>query len=174
MSRFSLVALFSMMLVGFWLVGCGGTDKKGGSAKVEEHHHDHEEEGPHSGHLVELHEPGQEVKEEFHAEWLHEESGKITVYILDGKGKKEVPIAAESVTIKIKVGDKTDSYDLPALDRTTGDKPTAFKFETESKELLGKLEALGETVKASIHIDMNGKPYEGAIEHHEHEPGHKH
>ena len=171
--RFFLLALPCILLTGLWLTGCGGTDKKVGKTdggKAEEHH-DHPAEGPHGGHLLELAEPGKENKEEYHAEWLHEESGKITVYILDGKAKKEVPISAEKVVIKTVVGDATDSYDLEAMDRTNSGKPTAFKFETESKELLGKLETVGKTVAATLHVDVNGTPYEGKFEQHEE---HKH
>ena len=45
-----------------------------------------------------------------------------------------------------------------------------------SKELLGKLETVGETVSAKIRVDVNGKPYEGKFEKHdEHDhAGHKH
>ena len=174
--QFMLV--LSIPLVSLWLAGCGPTNDKSvkpGDGKTEEHAHEHPAEGPHGGHLVELAEAGKESKEEYHAEWTHDDAtGKVTVYILDGKAKETVPIAADTVVIKVKAGDETDSHDLAAVDRTTGDKPTAFKFEIESKELLGKLETL-KAVSATVHVDVNGKPYEGKIEEHEHDhAGHKH
>ena len=177
MSRHFLFVLF-VSLVGLWMAGCGPTNNKGvktGNGKTEEHAHDHPAEGPHGGHLVELAEPGKESKEEYHVEWTHDDAtGKVAVYILDGKGQETVPIAAETVAIKVKSGDKTDSHELAAVDRTTGDKPTAFKFEIESQELLGKLETL-KAVSATVHVDVNGKAYEGKIEEHEHDhAGHKH
>ncbi len=132
MSRISLVVLLGI-LNPFWLVGCGPTNNKvvkTGESKTEEHAHEHPAEGPHGGHLVELAEPGKESKEEYHAEWLHDDAtGKVTVYILDGKAKVTVPIAADTVVIKVKASDETGSHDLDAVDRTSGDKPTAFKFE---------------------------------------------
>ena len=132
-----------------------------------DHAHDHAHEGPHGGHLIELGE------EEYHGEWTHDESGKITVYILDGAAKKTVPIAAEKVTIDVKVGDNPKSFDLMAVNRTTGDMPTAFQFETVDKSLLGGLEAAGEGVEASLKVDINGKPFVGKIEH-DHGHDHKH
>lgn len=174
MSRFSFIALACVLLTGLWLAGCGGTDRKVVKTDAEkaEEHHDHPSEGPHGGHLLELAEPGKENKEEYHAEWVHDDSGKITVYILDGAAKKEVPIAAEQVVIKTDVNGKADSYELPAMDQTNSDKPTAFKFEIQSKELLGKLETVGKTVTAILYVDVNGTLYEGKFEHDEH--GHKH
>lgn len=178
MSRFSLAILPGILLAPLWLAGCGPANDKAvkpGDGKTEEHAHEHPAEGPHGGHLVELAEPGKENKEEYHAEWTHDDAtGKVTVYILDGEAKKPVPIAADTVVIKVKAGEETDSHELAAVDRTTGDNPTAFKFEIESKELLGKLETL-KAVSATVHVDVNGKPYEGKIEEHEHDhAGHKH
>lgn len=176
-----ICALLCLSIVPLLLAGCGGTDiqgtkKEGGKADEHAHEHDHAETGPHNGHLVELAEPGKESKEEFHIEWNHEENGTVTVWILDGKAKNPVPIGADNVVIDVKTGDKTDAYELPAVDRTAGEKATAFKFEVLSKELLGKLETVGKNVAATIRVDVNGKPYEGRFEEHaghEH-AGHKH
>ena len=184
MSRsLAVVAYPSALLAALCFVGCGPAANNGekGNGKAEEHGHDHAhgdhaETGPHNGHLVELAEPGQAVKEEYHVEWDHEESGKVTVWILDGTAKKTVPIKADNVVIEVTAGGKTDTFELPAVDRTSGENATAFKFETTSKELLGKLETVGETVTAKVQVDVNGKPYEGKFEKHEEHDhaGHKH
>ncbi|MFN0016957.1 MAG: hypothetical protein ACKVP0_01790 [Pirellulaceae bacterium] len=179
------IALPAALLAVFCFVGCGGPNKpEKGSGKPDEHGHDHGHdhahdhpaEGPHHGHLIELAEPGQAVKEEYHVEWDHEETGKVTVWILDGTAKKTVPIAADNVVIEVTAGGKTDAFELPALDRTSGEKASAFKFETTSKELLGKLETVGDNVSAKVRVDVNGKPYEGKFEKHEEHDhaGHKH
>jgi hypothetical protein len=174
--RILLALLFS--LVPCLLAGCGSNDKKGAQEGGQEHahEHDHAETGPHNGHLVELAEPGKESKEEFHVEWDHKENGEITVWILDGKAKKEVPIRADSLFIDVKTGEMTESYELAAVDRTSGENASAFKFEIMSKALLGKLETVGKNVAATIRVDVNGKPYEGKFEAHaEHDhAGHKH
>ena len=100
MPRFPLLVLPCVLLVALGLLGCGpanNTPVKPGNNKTEEHAHDHATVGPHGGHLVELAEPGKEIKEEYHVEWDHEENGIITVWILDGAAKKTVPIAADSI-----------------------------------------------------------------------------
>ena len=109
-------------------------------------------------------------------EWDHEESGKITVWILDGKAKANVPIKADNVLIEVTTAGKTDAFELPAVDRTSGENAGAFKFEVTSKELLGKLETVGDSVSAKVRVDVNGKPYEGKFEKHEEHDhaGHKH
>ena len=172
MARRILIAHF-LCFIACVLAGCGPTDKKGTKegGKVDEHAgHDHSAKGPHEGHLVEL------GNEEYHAEWGHDdESGKVTVWILDSKAKGNVPIAAESIVIKTKNKEETESFELPAVDRTTGEKPAAFKFEIVSKELVGKLETPKITTP-TIHVDVNGTPFVGKIEEHaEHDHArHKH
>jgi hypothetical protein len=174
-----MFSLSAFALVGLLLAGCGGTDSKGTGkkegGKTDEHvGHDHASHGPHEGHLIELAEPGKENKEEYHVEWDHTEDGKVTIWILDGTAKKEVPITADNVIIEATAAGKTDAYELPAVDRTSGEKATAFKFEVVSKELLGKLETVGKTVSAKVVVDVNGKTYEGKFEEHEEHEGHKH
>ena len=58
-----------------------------------------------------------------------------------------------------------DHLSGPALsvDRTSGENATAFKFEVTSKELLGKLETVGDNVAAKVLVDVNGKPYVYAL-----------
>ena len=169
MARCFLFAL-SVFVVSFLLVGCGNDTKgpKKEGSKVDEHAgHDHSAKGPHEGHLVEL------GKEEFHAEWLDDDdSGKVSVWILDSTAKKTVPISAESIKISVSIGasKETKDYELAAVDRTPGDKPTAFKFEIVSKELVGQLDTPKQT-SPKISIDLNGTPFIGKIEEH---AGHEH
>jgi len=169
------VALFLAPFLSLCLAGCGGTNqpvKNGG--KHDENAHEHDE-GPHGGHLIELAEPGKENKEEYHIEWNHEESGKVTVWLLDGTGKKEVSTTADNVVIDVTAGGKSETFELPPVDRTSGEKASAFKFELTDKGLLGKLETVGVgDVAAKIRVDVNGKVYEGKFEKHEEHAGHKH
>jgi hypothetical protein len=136
-----------------------------GTKKGDEHAHDHAAHGPHGGHIVEIGE------EEYHAEWLHDEEGKVTVYLLDAEMKKEVPIPAEEITIETKVintkaGEKTTTFKLPAV--READMTTTAKFEIVDKGLLGVLESLSEGVTATLKLDINGKAYEAPITHEEH------
>ncbi len=163
----ALAALPLALLAALYLTGCNGkpdADKQDGD-KHEEHDHAHAH-GPHGGALVEL-----GTDEKYHAEWATDEGGKVTVWILDGAAEKDVPIAAEQVTIATKDPQGDGSFNLTAVNRTTGDMPTAFQFEIEGasgKELLGVLETLGGDVTATLQADINGDVREGKIEKHEH------
>ncbi|HUE69598.1 MAG TPA: hypothetical protein VMP01_01815 [Pirellulaceae bacterium] len=166
----TLAALPLAMAVALYLAGCnrdaGKTDGDKAAEKEHDHDHEHHAHGPHGGALVEL---GDDEK--YHAEWVTEESGKVTVWILDGAGEKEVPIAAEKVTIETTDPKGEASFDLAAVNRTEGDMPTAFQFEIEGSqgtELLGILEALGGDITATLKADINGDVREGKIEKHEH------
>ena len=90
------IALLVAAAVGSGLSGCNGKANQAGTGKKpDEHAHDHAHHGPHHGHLMEI---GDEA---YHAEWTHDESGKVTFYILDSDAKKEVPIAADEITIDV-------------------------------------------------------------------------
>lgn len=166
---FALVTLFSIGLCGCLPnpAGSGGSGGKKPNANGHDHEHVH---GPHGGHIVEL------GNEEYHAEWNHEDNGRITVYILDSTGKKEFPISAEKLTIDVTVKKKdkeqTTSYELIAKNRSEGDMPTASLFELTDKQLLVSLEALTPGgIEAKLNVDINGKPFSVALEH---DPHHHH
>jgi hypothetical protein len=163
-----------------WLAGCYGTQPatnttptggehghEGHGHEGHDHGHDHSHaHGLHGGHIIEIGE------EEYHAEWTHEESGKVTVYVLDAEMKKEVPIEAEEIMIDTVVAGQANSFPLAAVDRTEGDMPKASKFEIVDQKLLGVLESLSEGVTATLKLTINGKPYEAKITHDDHD--HKH
>ena len=162
------------------LTGCGAGIKTEVKKPKDDHGHDHEHGhdhahdhgalGPHEGHILEL------GKEEYHAEWTHDDaSGKVTVYILDSEIKKEVPIEAENVTIKIKVGEKEQAHTLEAVNRTTGDKPTASQFELTDKPLSAALTTVGEGTEATLEVTIGDRPFSAKFESHAgHDHGHKH
>lgn len=132
------------------------------------HDHGHAEEGPNGGHLIEL------GNEEYHAEWVHDDdSGKLTVYILDAEAKKVVPISASTVTIEKKIGDKADKYELLAVGRTEADPKTA-QFQITDKPLVEALKSAGQGVEANLSVDIDGKPFQGKFEHQEHDHHHAH
>src|SRR5436190_22407029 len=112
-------------LVGLWLAGCGSanhSEKTPKSGDGHDHEHEHVHHGPHNGHLMEIGE------EEYHAEWTHDESGKVTFYLLDAAAKKEVPIAAEEVVIDVKIGENASkSYKLAAVNPMDG-KSASFEI----------------------------------------------
>lgn len=132
-----------------------------------DHAHDHPETGPNGGHLVEL------GDEEYHIEWTHDdESGLVTLYLLDGAVKELVPIAAEEITITAKVEDAVE-YKLTAVD-PSGDPPVSAKFELKSPELLVALQLAGQGTDVSVAVTIDGKLYRGVFEHNDHGHGHHH
>jgi len=170
--------VLAVLLVGVWFTGCTPsseptkTETGGSGQKADEHghehghdHHDHAAQGPHGGHIVEL---GQE---EYHAEWTHDdESGKVTVYILDGEMKNEVKIESTEITINTKIGDAEKDYTLAAEDAGESDPPQAAKFSVEDKSLVVALEAAGkEGTSARLKVTIKGKEFTSPITHEAHD-----
>ena len=166
----NLVALTTALL----LAACNASTPPTPAPVVEDHSghdhshgHDHPETGPNGGHLVEL------GDEEYHIEWTHDdESGLVTLYILDGAVKELVPIAADKITITAKV-EVAVEYQLAAVE-PSGDPPVSAKFELKSPELLVALQLAGQGTDVSVAVTVNGKPYRGVFEHHDHGHGHHH
>jgi hypothetical protein len=132
------------------------------------HHHGHAHLGPNGGHLVEF------QTEEYHAEWLHDdESGKLTVFILDGAAKEAVPIAADEITIEKKIGDKVSTHQLAAAGRTTESQQSA-RFEVVDKPLIEALKTAGKGVEATLTVEIDGRKFTGKFEHDDHGHGHAH
>src|SRR5262245_39205992 len=99
-------------LMSLWFAGCNSAaNHSEKTPKGEAHDHAHHHHGPHNGHLMELGE------EEYHAEWTHDESGKVTFYVLDSAAEKGIPIIADEITIDVKIGDHAPkTYKLQAVD----------------------------------------------------------
>lgn len=143
-------------------------DHSGHDHSGHDHGHSHAHLGPNGGHLMEL------GDEEYHLEWTHDDdSGKLTVFILDGNVKELVPIAAEKIVIEKSIGTRSDKYELTAVDRQ-GEVPKSAKFEIVDKALVTALKAVGDGVEASLSVDINGKPFTVPFVKHEDHHGHKH
>jgi hypothetical protein len=141
--------------------GCKPTTSSTGSGGHDhdhDHAHSHAHSGPHGGQIVEIGE------EEYHAELVRGEAGKVTVYLLDGEVKNEVPIPAESIRIDVRVGNKPQSFELMAVERSEGDPPLTAKFEVVDVQLPEILKALSDGVTATLKVEIGGKPYAATIE----------
>ena len=161
-ARFGLVLA---ALSGLALVGCpspANHSEKAVSTADHGHEHDHVHSGPHKGHLMEI------GGEQYHAEWTHDESGKVTFYILDSDAKKEVPIAAEEITIDVKIGDNPPkTYKIEAVN-PSGGKSAAFSITDKQFEaLFDQLKSSGLTL--TLHANINGKQFDQPVKEHEHE-----
>ena len=153
------------------LTGCPDNTSAPGTKTADEHSHDHEghdhahdhsHAGPHGGKVIEI------GNEEYHAEWTHDDSGKVTVYILDASMKNDVPLESDTININVKFGDDAKQYTLEA------ESPMSSKFSIEDKTLVGNLEALSDAVTATLSLDIKGKHYEAPITAGGHDHAHDH
>jgi hypothetical protein len=139
----------------------GTSPARGGAGKA--HAHDHPEKGPHDGALAEW------GDEEYHAEFTVDHAQKrATVYVLDGTGKKAVPIAAESITLTL-----TDA--TPPVQVTLKADPQKDDPKGQSSRFSGTHPLLGEEreFKGEISGKVGDKPYAGEFSEKGH-AGHKH
>jgi hypothetical protein len=161
MNPFSLRLLLpALALAGFLTTGC--EPPQANNKPADGHDHAHVHHGPHGGHIMEIGE------EEYHAEWTHDENGKVTFFILNAEATKEVPIAAEDLTIEVKIGNNEPAtYKLAAMNAQDG---KASAFEAVDKNLAGVLETLSEGVSATIKkLTIGDKTFENLkIEEHKH------
>lgn len=164
------------VLASAMLVGCNS--KRGGDSAArgvpEKHHegdgHDHlagghSDLGPRGGQLIEL-----GTNEAFHAELLHDEgTHRVTVYILDGKAKDNVPISQPELLVNIVSGGNPKQFKLAAVSQPNERENMTSRFHAECEELCTALDAAN--CKGRLAVNINGKQYVGEIEHHE---GHEH
>jgi len=165
-------------LAAFLISGCGtaATEPAGGGADASAaadsghdhggHGHDHPSEGPHHGSLVEL------GGEEYHAEFVHdEETGTVTVYVLDGAAKEVVPIEATEISINLKHDGQGEQFKLAASPDEGDPEGQSSRFVSDDAELGEDLHREG--AEAQLVLQIAGKAYRGKIEHdHDHDHDH--
>jgi hypothetical protein len=168
MIRFLPVLAASLMFA-----GCGSP---AGNAPVAEDAHDHDHGGEHAhddhehgavgpngGEIIEL--------GEHHAELVHDDAaGTVSVYILDGAMKENVPVDATEATINVTVDEKGDQFKLAASPVRSDPTGKSSRFVSDDATL-GKAIDL-EGAAAVFVVTIDGTQVRGNIEHH-HE-GHDH
>lgn len=172
--RFVLATLPAACLASLLLAGCGtdpDSSKAPSPSSTAESHdddHAHPEEGPHHGHLVEL------GNEEYHAEVVHDDSATVIVYILDGSGRKAVPIESPHVAINLTHQGKAEQFKLAASPDKGDPAGTSSRFISRELHLANDMDSKGSAAKLVVII--NGKQYAGKVEHdHDHDHAdHKH
>jgi len=145
--------------------GCGGGAPAPAGTGTSGGGHTHTHLGPHKGHVMVL------GKEEYHAEWtLDEAAGKVTFYILDSEAKQDVPTDAKEITIDAKIGQNAPkTYTLAALNPQDG---KSAAFELVDANLEGALRAKGAGTVCTLHVNINGKPFDEVIKEEEHTDDH--
>lgn len=165
--------IFAAVLASALLVGCNSKSSSDHNAIVAERHHEgdghdhsmgeHSHIGPHDGHLIEL---GSD--EAFHAELVHDDTThRVTIFILDGKAKNNVPIPQPELAVNIVKGGSPKQFKLAAVSQANELRDMASCFQLESEELCSALDATD--CKGRLAVNINGKQYIGEIEHHDHE-----
>lgn len=129
--------------------------------------HNHPTEGPHHGSLIEL------GAEEYHGELVHDEdSGNVTIYILDSAAKVAVPIDATEVTVNLKHDGNAEQFKLAASHDAADPDGKSSRFVSADSELGEDLHA--EDADATLVVMIKGKSFRGAIKHDEDHAGHDH
>jgi hypothetical protein len=144
--------LAAALLIALLSCGCGPKPMPNPPAGDPHAEHVH---GPHGGEIAHA--------GELHVEWvLDEKAHKLTVYVLDGTMKKEVPVAADKVLVV--VGTPQQKTALPAMNAVDG---KASRFEIVDEPLA---DALG-SGKGVLQLEIDGKAVEAKLEideHHHH------
>ena len=163
MARIRLSIQSLLCFVVLVLAGCTASENQDqeSTTKADPHAgHSHATLGPHHGHLVEL------GDEDYHAEWRFDNSsGKVTIYLLDADVKKDVTTTADQITVRVTQGKITSEYELPAINASESDPPTASQFEVVNAELLESLKAVGHGIEAKLSVTIEDKQYTGSFEH---------
>lgn len=147
------------------LTGCGkgpgSVESSPPPATVDAH--DHPTEGPHHGSLIEL------GNEEYHAELVHDEqTGAITVYILDSSAKRAVPIDATELTVNLSHDGQAEQFSLAASPESSDPPGQSSRFASSDAQLAEGLDH--EDAQAQLVASINGKQFRGNISHdHDHE-----
>lgn len=134
------------------------------------HDHDHPSEGPHHGELIEL------GGEEYHAELVHDEdSGSLTIYVLDGTATQTVPVESQEIVINATIDGQPQQFKLAAAPDEGDPEGTSSRFVSTSAELAAHLDEEGSSPQ--LVLTIKGKSYRGKITHshdHDHDHGHAH
>ena len=162
--RFTLAALLlPLSLLG--LAGCGGGQRGGrtfSEADNVEHddHHDHAHaHGPHDGHVVEI------GGDDYHAEVVLDESTrKLTVYLLGSDLKTPLPVDAESLALRLKVGEETQEIKLAPEAQPEDGEGKASKF-VQGEDALPEAIKDAEDLHGEVVVTFGGTQYRGPITH---------
>ncbi|MCA9055260.1 MAG: hypothetical protein KDA75_15575, partial [Planctomycetaceae bacterium] len=123
--------------------------------------------GPHGGHIIEL------GGEDYHAELTLDDSRKLTAYLLQADMKTPLPADAESLSVRLQVGDATEEVTLAAQPQEGDGEGQASQFAMADATLPESIKD-AEDLQGEVVVSIAGTQYRGKISHdHDHE-GHDH
>lgn len=134
-----------------------------------EHAHDDDGEEHHKGEHDDDAEGHHEDGDHDHA--AHEHAG-ITIYILDGAAKNQVPIEAAEITLNLTPDGKPMQYKLAANSDSGDAEGKSSRFSSSEKGLL-ELFQEAEHVEGTLVLSIGGKSYRGSLVH-DHAGGDEH
>lgn len=135
-------------------------------AHGDEGGHSHPSEGPHGGQILEF------GSADYHAELVHDEqSGAVTVYILDSGATAATPVEAAELTVNVRQDDAANQYKLTASPEAGETDGKSSRFTTDDVALG---EALHAGAEARLVAKIGGRSYNAAIEHGHDQGGHGH
>ena len=164
-----LTLLFTLFAIAMCVIGCDrpATNAPGASETNSKDHgpddhegHDHAEydhAAPHGGHLIEL---GR--NHEYHAELVDDQKTEtITVYLMDSQ-LKPFKLKASSISLMLTTGNQTETFELQA--NRNGGSSEFSSADGKMMEMIGREHATGK-----LRVMIDGKPYNGTFDHHEHD-----
>ncbi|MDZ4656082.1 MAG: hypothetical protein SH868_00745 [Bythopirellula sp.] len=157
MKNFGIVLHLVILLA---VVGCGSSPPPTmmTATQATPSEHGHSSEGPHGGGLIEL------GNNEYHGEFVHDDAaGTVTIYLLDSVAKASVPIETAEITINLKHEGQGKQFKLAAEADASDPAGKSSRFVSNDVELAKDLDQEG--ADAQLAVNINGKPYRGAIEH---------
>lgn len=129
--------------------------------------HSHPTEGPHHGALIEL------GAEEYHGELIHdEETGTVTIWILDRAAKATVPIKATEITVNLKHSRGGEQFRLAAAPDAADPDGMSSRFVSGDGQLGTRLHL--EDAEAMLALSIAGSSYRGVIPHDHNHGDHDH
>ena len=157
--------LLGIVAVSLFAIGCGQTTtsktNESDPQKKDDPHagHDHaaDDHTPkHGGHLIEI---GR--NHEYHAELVDDhKTESVTIYMMDSH-MEPLTLKESSISLVLTAGDKTETFELLGI-QPGG----SASFSSNDAKLMAMIE--GEDVKGKVRVNIDGKPYSGAFEHHGH------
>lgn len=172
MKTFSL--LLGLIAVSIFAIGCDQsqtTDSGSVNTQKEDPHagHNHGDDGhdghdhaahdhspKHGGHLIEI---GR--NHEYHAELVDDhKTESITVYMMDSH-MEPLTLNEASISLVLTAGDKTETFELLA-----SQPGGSAEFSSNDAKMMEMIE--GEAVKGKLRVNIDGKPFSGAFDHHGH------
>jgi hypothetical protein len=158
--------LFVAILAAALVTGCNQAPAPAPVAK-QPAAHDHPDHGPHNGMLIDLGTTG-----EYHAELAHDDATKtVTVYLLGKDAKTPVATAEPEVILNLVVAGETIQAKLAASPQAGDPEGKASRFSLMDEKIVEVHDAENTTGRLNVTID--GTPYTGTLENHNHGHDHK-